>query len=540
MKRNYKPLFFTCIFTILLVFIISGIFLLPSFQAEPVSSRIYMELGKKTSTNPETYIECSSWSMPVTFVDISDIDNKTAGSYTATVYHGFQKFTYEVIVSDTTPPKITGSVHSVTVEKGDTVNMNKLGIQIQDYSSIRECIITSVRSSKVNLPKDSDTETTLMSLYQKGIAVNAETYEFSYGGKYQLIISATDAYENSSEYTLNVTVEEPPVMEAATSYYVATNSSIDFSKYITTRDFLDEDYSIEDVEIDTSELSFSAPGEYPVYFTGTDSYGQSTTVTATVYVMGENALQELINTHVINTGEQAIAGALNPYDNGYYTNRDTDYVLEAMRPCLVYIYNDTYPAAGSGYIIDISEDFVTIGTNQHVIKNDMTLDVYFSDGSLRYGSVVASDPKNDIAFIRIPIDNSGSEASVSPEYVAGNLRTVHINKSYWDSLQDRPGITVCYNCLDKTGNSWLTDVGTMVEKFCVRNWNQYTKINETIISATAVAGTSGSAIFDDSGRFMGMMRGYTNYDGYTETVVIPLSIILEYYESIFDEPVQYQ
>ena len=540
MKKNLRPLFTVSIFSILILITLSVIFLTPDFQATPVASKFNIELGNKIKSSPENYISCSNWSMPFTIVDTSKINEKEVGAYPITVYHGFQRFTYEAVISDTTPPEITSQLRSITIKKGDLVNLDTLGIQVQDKSKIAKCTLSTVTSSSVNLPSDSGTDDLLETAYRNGIEIDATTYAFSYGGKYQLKIIAIDEHNNVSEYLLKVTVEEPPVIEAKTLYYVTTNSTVDFSKYITTWDYLDTDYSIEDIKIDTSKLDLSNAGEYPVYFTGTDDYGLSTTITASVCVQSPNALQELINTHAISMEDNVIVGALNPYDNGYYTNESTDFIQEAVRPSLVHIYNTKLALKGSGYIIDISDEFVTIATNEHVISQDMNPEVYFSDTTLRYGSVVAFDRRNDIAFIRIPINDSGSETSISAEYVRKNLRTVHINEGYWNGLSNDAGITVCYNCINESGTSWHKDTGTMVEKLCVRDWNQYLEINETIISSTPMPGSSGSAIFDSQGKFIGMMRGYTNYDTYVETVVVPLNAILDYYEKTFGEKVQYQ
>ena len=52
--------------------------------------------------------------------------------------------------------------------------------------------------------------------------------------------------------------------------------------------------------------------------------------------------------------------------------------------------------------------------------------------------------------------------------------------------------------------------------------------------------TSGSALFDGYGRLIGMIRGYTDYGTHIETVAVPLSEILDYYEMVFHEKLQYQ
>ena len=65
-------------------------------------------------------------------------------------------------------------------------------------------------------------------------------------------------------------------------------------------------------------------------------------------------------------------------------------------------------------------------------------------------------------------------------------------------------------------------------------------VNEMIVSFEAIAGSSGSALFDGHGQLVGMMRGYTTYPGYTETVAVPLSEILSYFEIVFKYKIHYQ
>ncbi len=520
--------------------LVTAFLLLPGFQAEQSKEHIYIELGSKISTSPEDYIECSNWGMPFTLVNTSNVNLKETGTYEATLYHGFQKFIYEVTVQDTTTPTLRG-VSSLTIENGDSVSIDSLIYEVIDKNTIDSCLITNITSSMLNLSYESMDDYALEANYREGIGVNDETFTFTYGGVYEMTVTATDAAGNFAQHLISITVEEPPVIDVNNVFYVASNSIIDFSEYVTTWDFLDAEYSVEDIEIDTSQLNLSSPGEYTITFTGRDGYGLSTTKTSTVYVKNPSDLQELINTHVLIPGQDVIIGALNSYDNGYYPGESATFILEAVRPTLVYIFNTALTQFGSGYIIDISDEFVTIATNQHVVDSAMNPEIYFSDGTLRYGSVVAYTKRNDIAFVRIPINDSGSDASVTPEYVHENLRSVHINESYWENLNNNAGITICYNCLNKDGETWVNGIGTMIEKYCLRDWNQYHDVYETIISTSPVAGSSGSAIFDGQGRLIAMMRGFTTYsEDYVETVAIPLPIILDYYEGVFDEKVQYQ
>ena len=69
---------------------------------------------------------------------------------------------------------------------------------------------------------------------------------------------------------------------------------------------------------------------------------------------------------------------------------------------------------------------------------------------------------------------------------------------------------------------------------------EFEDVNETIVSFPPVAGSSGSALFDGHGQLIGMMRGYTEYPGYTETVAVPLNELLQYFETVFKYKIHYQ
>lgn len=511
----------------------------PLFEVDLATTETHLEIGNKPETDPAYYLEGSDWCVALSHVDTSSVKYTKVGRYPIYIYHGFQKHTSYVNVTDTTAPTVTCDIKTKTVVPGNIVSINALGLKIKDYSEIESVMFTKISSTKfyTGLP-DEETEA-MREAYRKGLSMEAEEFQFAYGGIYTLTISVSDIFHNTSEITLTLKVEEPPVLEIPNDFYVAKNNEVNFTEYITAWDFISEDVDEEDVKVDTSQLNLSKEGTYEISFSATDDYGLTATKTANVHVSSQDALQELINTHVVNLSTSVIIGAKNLYDSGYYNSENIEFVQNIMLPCIVNIENDALETFGSGFIIEINDEFVTIVTNEHVISSDLTVDVTFFDAATCSGAVVASNAEKDIAFIRIPIDGKNSNTSLTSTYVK-NLRTVHINKSYWDGLSDDCSITIGYNCINNEGKIWASDTGYMVEKVAVRNWNNYKDVNETIISMDPIAGTSGSALFDGYGRLVGMIRGYTEYNGYSETVAVPLDEILKYFEIIFKYKIHYQ
>lgn len=515
----------------------------PLFQVSQKTQELHLEIGDTPSTDPADYLSGDDWCVALSHVDTSAVKKTKVGRYPISISHGFQQYTCYVNVLDTTAPIVSCDVKNKIIAAGDTVSVHTLGLKIQDYSDIDSIAFTKIASSHfyTGLPEEEMAQ--LEAAYLKGLDMWAEEFQFVYGGEYTLTIEVKDAFHNSSEITLHLIVESPPVVTAPNHIYTSLNQKIDFSEYITAWDLIDEDFDADDVKIDTSELDLNKAGEYQVYYTATDSYGLSLTAYSIVHVSSTEDLQNLINTHKINQEKDIVIGASNAYDSGYYKNVDFDYIKDAMLPTIVHIYNDKLDTFGSGFILEINEEFVTISTNEHVIDSDLIVDVTFFDAASYTGSVVASNAREDIAFIRIPIseknNSSSSHTSLEPDYVK-NLRTVHINASYWEGLANESNTAYCYNCINENGKIWTSGTGIILEKTATRDWNEYKDVSETIISSDPVAGTSGSALYDKQGRLVGMIRGYTDYETYIETVAVPLDRILKYFEVIFKYKIQYQ
>ena len=529
--------------TLLVVVLGVSLFMMsPLFSVEKATVSITYEAGQTPTFNPSDFLDGDDWCVNLSYVDASSVNHKKVGEYPLYIYHGFEKYTFTVEVVDTTAPKLTCNIKNITIEKGDYITVNTIGLKAEDNTGVDRLLFHHIVADKIHV--DTEDSEYIEDLFLNGRDIWTKEYTFDYGGVYTITASAMDAYNNTTELTLNVTVEEAPVLDTIESVYLAIGQTINFSEYIEVWDYIDTDYSAKDVAIDTSALDTTKSGEYEVIYVATDSYGLSSKATTTVHLRTPSELQEMINTHKINKDDHLIIGAYNSYDSGYYEKNDPEFIQDVMLPSIVHIENDDNDTYGSGYIIKIDSNFVTIATNDHVIIGDFDPEIFFYDGTSCEGIIVATDPREDIAFIRIPIDGYNAKTSLPFEYVE-TLRTVHINEGYWKNLSNEKNITLCYNCIDKDGDVWQSAIGHMIYKEAIRTWNEYEDINECIISMPPVGGTSGSAIFDGHGRFIAMVRGYTTYynaDGsqYVETVAVPLCEILDFYQIVFHEKLHYQ
>ena len=511
----------------------------PLFSVHLSTTEHHMEAGATVEKSPLFYLDEKDWSAVLSYVDTSQVKRTKVGRYPVYIYHGLNKYTSYINVVDTTAPEVSCDVKTKTIKVGDTISVSTLGLDIDDYSEIENIAFTRISSEYFYTGLEGEELEKMQTAYKEGLDMWAEDFQFAYGGIYTLTIGVSDVFHNTGEIKLELIVEEPPVIDVPSNFYVASGSEIDYLLYIDAWDFISEDFDEEDVEIDDSQLNLKKTGTYPLYLTAKDGYGLTQTVTVDVHVSTQKAIQGLINKHVINMTDDAIIGAYNPYDSGYYEDATIEEVEEAVLPTAVHVLNDKLETFGSGFIIEITDEVITMVTNYHVIADDLEVEVIFYDGTTCKGAVVAADARDDIAFIRIQIDGKSEKTSLTKEQIH-NLRTVNINESYWESLSESDDISIFYTCINENAEIWRNEHGMILEKVAVRDWNEYPDINETIISMPPIPGSSGSAIFDEQGRIVAMVRGYTEYDTYVETVAVPLNEILEYFEFVFKYKIQYQ
>lgn len=339
-----------------------------------------------------------------------------------------EKETTEDTRPDTTAPIINCDIKSKTIVSGGTISVEKLGIRVTDASKINSILFTKITSNNFYPGPSNEKTEGMKKAYAEGIEVSGEEFQFTYGGIYELTITATDIYENSSDFTFTLKVETPPIIEAPSDFYVAVGTEIPFENYVTAWDVIDDTYSFSDISIDSSALNIGKAGNYKVVFSGTDKYGLSSAHTSNVHVLSKSDLQELINTQKINATNHAIIGAYNKYDIGTYA--DPALLQEAMIPTLVQITNEKNDTVGDGFIIKIDDEFITIATSEKAVTDNITVFVSFYDETSCKASVVFTNTEYDLAFIRIPIDGSSTESSVSSDYVS-SLRTVHLDETQW-------------------------------------------------------------------------------------------------------------
>ena len=484
----------------------TAVFLL-CFRVEGKTKNVTYELGDTVSVAPSSYITGQEWSVNLAKVDASELDETKVGEYTIYISHAWQEFECHVSIEDTTPPELEVIKDTVYLAEGESYSAEKFVESVSDKGEI----------SRLTVDNKSDVS-------------------FSATGDYEIIVGAEDNSGNTSVKRVWVTVDTPPSIIGIKPIYISLNEPFDPALGVSASDEVDGDVT-DGMLVDMSKANLSEPGEYEVVYEATDSYGLEGKATGLITVCTPLELQEKINQHLINDDTSHIYGALNIHDAGYYEEDNIGYILEVMEPCIVYLrfpFSNGY-SEGSGFIIDMDDESVTICTNAHVAKGATGSDdtCTFYDGTrthvYRYGDM---DEEGDVAFLKV-------NRSDLDEYLWEELRTVHINNGYWTGLSQNPDIPIGFRTIRMDGSVKADKTGVMLQKegYCdierARNWVM------SEVTCENFPGSSGSAVFDGHGNLVAMVRAQSIIGGKTQYWCVTFRQIADWYMKVMGKPVYY-
>lgn len=512
MRMNKKTVTAGCIIGFLTV---CGVIFGYLWKVTPLSDSFTVELGENVSSQPEDYFSGRTWSVEKAEIDLSEVVLTEPGSYFVHGYHGFETYTFTVIIQDTIPPEITEKTGEIYLQAGK---------QYTPYDLIDT--VTDI-SGNVDLQIEAEGQDRKILSYEDT-------------GTYTVTVKATDPAGNVAKSQVTFLVDTPPEITGMPEAYVAEGSEVslaEFAQGVTAYDEVDGELT-EQILIDTSAVDWNTEGEYQVIYSVADGYGLLGISYSNVYVMSADQLQEAVNSHRINRFDQIIEGAYNLYDAGYYEEDDPEFIMETMEPALVRI-NISETVHGSGFIIEITDDSIMICTNQHVVTDKKTLEICFHNGVHAWGNVIAGEERLDIGFIEVPFDN------ITPELL-DSLFTVHIDMDYWNALENRDPISLCMRTLNEDGSVWHDRTGTLAQKVgeqpeFVARWYPGQEVPlMTEVYLDFYTGCSGSAILDGHGNMIAMAAAVTEEDDEIRNWAVLLSDILSYYEEVMGRAANYQ
>ncbi len=473
------------------------LFYMRVYQVEPAFSEMTYEYGSPVSRDIADYLVGTDWSVGLGELDMSGVDEERTGTYQVVARHGSEQFCYTINIRDTAAPEIVWRDSQVCL------------------AARRECSVWDVIEGVV----DADAFTKAYFCRDGGLS---EHIFFDRPGEYELEILARDSTGNESSGRVSVIVDIPPVLDGIRDFYVALGSEPDYLEQVTAWDNIDGSLT-DGIWVEASGVRLDRAGEYTLTYLVADSYGLVTEEEAKVLVATEDDLQALIGSRQIDYRVDAILGAPNIYDAGVSGEDNLEKTLEYMRPALVQLYHPTGRggySSGSGYIMEITEDTIYICTNRHVVNKYDEWNIFFFDGTSVPGQCLGVSQDYDVGVATIALEDV-------PQALLEQLMTVHIDRLYWESLDEQP-IELALERIDREGGLVHTTEGNLVK--IRQDFEWYNQLDHTEVTVELVHGDSGSAVLDGYGNLICMAYAYSTTP--TRYWCVPLDGILTCYQEI--------
>lgn len=467
----------------------------------PVDTKRYLELGDSLSAQVEDYLEGYGLSLRFATVDISGVDQDTLGEYKVYVTHGSDVYEYHVIVRDTIAPEITKKEGRIYVATDSFVKPEMLVGGVQDVSG------------EVMLKLENNGE----------IKKHISYYEI---GAYELTVVAVDSSGNITKQAVSFTVDTAPVLSGMQDIYVTAGLGSDaMFKDVQALDDVDGNLTAQ-IQLEKSP-DWEHEGIYDVVLYAVDKFGLKGEATVTVHILAQNELDALLAHREINRKEDMIKGASNPYTAGV-GEVELESQKEYMLPVVVRISDmnavRTSGWYGSGFIIDIDEEYVYVASNKHVLRDvKETTDVYFFDGTSAGIEIVGLHEEKDIGIAKVSVED------IAPETLE-QLMCVHISKERNAEIEAGEEAFLFMEVIGENGLQYTRD-GKSTGVVPTPHYVDYPTLRYTIKS---VHGNSGSAVFDEDGYLVAMAAAAGRDKGDTRTYTYGMlaSDVLEYYEAV--------
>ncbi|MCR4792625.1 MAG: hypothetical protein K5871_07735 [Lachnospiraceae bacterium] len=463
-----------------------------------VTGTVYeYELGERMELEPGYYLNAGPLAGKLAHADFSTVDSTRPGTYTMNIRYLLKDYAFEIRITDSVAPQITLLDGPLFFEKGTKIRPSDLVRSVMDAD--RHVTVTLINGS-----------------------LETDTVSCDKLGARSILIRAEDSSGNRSECTAGYVVDLPPQLVNVRDYYVAAGSSENLLGFISAVDLMDGDLT-DSVTISEDVSTLEPETDTIVTLSVTDSCGFRTSAEVMVHVETPETIQELIGNGDISRADHHIIGALNVYDTGLFRDQEIEDTLIDVMPTVISVRVDEKNGniiTGSGYIIDISDSYVYILTNKHVVKNFTECEIFFYTGTSAPGKVIGCDEDYDIAVIKVSLYDL-------PDSFTDFISTVHIDLTYWDDLSDEK-IKLGLERLETNGTISHYTYGTLVKK--LQNFPFFAPHVQTEMALPLMLGDSGSAVFDSEGRLIGMAFAYSIAP--ERDWAIPLDEIVEAYEEI--------
>ncbi len=430
--------------------------------------QMVVELGDEVSRDLSDYIGCVDFMRSLAKLDLSGVDENTPGTYQAVVTYFWHKFTYEIIIKDTTGPKIVMEQYStVYLEQGKNYDLEHFIIEVTDVSGPVTLTISGEKESRKDI-------------------------SFDELGNNSFVLVATDIYGNVSDEIVWVYVDTPPVMDGVKDCYVALGTAPDFGNEVFVSDKVSGDVT-GNLVVNLNDLDCNKEGSYEIDYYVEDGFGLSVKDSCVVHVMADDEIRKLISAGEINSKDFFIART----EDDFAVEEQVAAVKTSLVKFNIGAENNYF--TGNGFIVDITDEFVYMGTNRHVLNHEGNKELYFFDGTKVTFEIVEMDETVDMGLVRVPL------ADISNDTLS-RLQPVKFSSEAWERI-DNERVPLFFCLMGKDGPAYKRTGYDLGYK------NDYRKVKVPVlwVSMRLEPGNSGTALFDYDGNIIAIATSQSWY-----------------------------
>ncbi len=317
-----------------------------------------------------------------------------------------------------------------------------------------------------------------------------------------ILLYAVDEEGNENRVLVNLPFDEAPIFVGVRNKCVLTGEDVNLLDHVIAVDNTDGNVT-DTITVDDDGFDSSVPGSYKVKYTACDSHGLETTIVSELTVGDEKA-----GDYYLTEEEKGLLCGYSYFSYDALETYDYEEAVSLVEPTLVNMierFGNSGYSAGSGFIYKIDEDYVYICTCVHVIQElDSNIEIMFCD---KDSTCIYTDrpdyyvlsPENEIAMFCVKTDDIPAEALVE-------LREIYCDEDVYDDLERGQEI-VAYS------GHWLNK-NPEISKMKIEYLNaKFLDDAQNCLKTThnVKAGMSGTAVFDEKGRLVGVVEGYLSY-----------------------------